>query len=1148
MTEAIAIDHPGLVSIFEDRPEGQIVFLHVDADGFATGYNGHVDLGTGIETALAQIIAEELDLPLGRVRVVLGDTARTPDQGATIASETIQVTAVPLRAAAAQARHYLLGRAALLLNAAESDLQVRDGLVSWQDKSLDYGQLIAGLDVAMRLDREVPLKRAQDYRIVGQPVGRRDLPAKVTGAFTYIHDLRVDGMLHGHVVRPPYAGRDSGEFIGRSLVSVDEDSVAGMPGLVAIVREADFLGVVAETPQRAQAIAEALVVHWRMPPPLPDMADLKHTLKTYPSTPRLLDSTGDFEAGYEACGIRLERAYLWPYHLHGSIGPSCAIADWNGGNPIVHSGTQNPHMLRGDLARLVDLAPDEIDVRRLQAAGCYGRNCADDVCGDALLMARAVGRPVRVQLTREQEHLWEPKGAAQLMEVRGGIGSDGDLGAYAMDSWYPSNRGPNLALLLTARISPDPHHAMMGDRTIVPPYRIPNKRIVCHDIAPIVRAAWMRGVSALPNTFAHESFMDELAFEAGEDPVAFRLRHLDNPVEADLVRRTAEAGGWEERTGPRFRREGRMAYGQGFAFATYVHGAFPGTSAASAAWVCDVAVDTETGEVTLSRVFVGQDQGLVINPDGVRAQIHGNVIQTASRALLEQVTFDQITPTPKSWASYPIQTFDQVPAIRSMLIERPEAPALGVGESAAVPAAAAIANAIFDATGVRLREAPFTPEKIRMALAASNPHRPAALEAGGHTAGFRRKLRDFLKNRPLAAASAIGGMLTLGAISIPLHSAIPPMRAPSAETFSAEAIELGRQVFAAGDCAVCHTAEGGLLNAGGRAMETPFGTVYSTNLTPDPETGLGNWSFAAFERAMRHGISRDGKNLYPAFPYTAFARIDDRDMYALYAYLQTLPPVQQETPRTAMLAPVNLRAVNAAWNIMFHDPKPLENDPAQSEAWNRGRYLVEGAGHCSACHSPRNLMGAEKTGASAYAGAFIDGWWAPALAGTAAGERGWTEKNLFTYLRTGHAPGIASASGPMGEVVHSLQDVGDADVRAMATYLASMVTPAPVPVRTETTPLPSSASQIFRAACSSCHEPGLAGAETAAQVSLSMSAAIRAPRPEPLATVIRDGIEAPLSLNLRDMPGFGGELSPEQIEELTHYLRERYASDLPPWR
>lgn len=1126
------------LSIFDDGPDGQIVFLHINCDGFVTARNGHVDLGTGIETALAQIVAEELDIPHGQVAMVLGDTASTPDQGPTIASETIQVAAHPLRAAAAQARLTLLGLASQRLNAPVADLWTEGGRVHGPGGAQDYGALLSGREVSMRLDPEVPLKDPRNYRIVGQPVGRRDLPAKLTGAFTYIHDLRLEGMVHGHVVRPPYAGRDSGDFVGRSLISVDAEAVQGMPGLIAIVQEGDFVGVVAETPQQAQKIAETLRVNWRLPPDLPRMDQLAQTIRDQPATPRLLDATGDFDAGIAACGIRLARTYLWPYHEHGSIGPSCAVADWHDGAPVVWSGTQNPHMLRDDLALLMDLPPEAVEVRRLQAAGCYGRNCADDVCGDALLMSRAVGRPVRVQLTRAQEHLWEPKGAAQLMDVEGGIGPDGDLGAYAMDSWYPSNRGPNLALLLTGRISPAPQLAMMGDRTIVPPYRVPHKRITCHDLAPIVRAAWMRGVSALPNTFAHESFMDELASEAGEDPVDFRLRHMDDPRQADLVRRTADAAGWAARTGPRFRRQGRMAYGQGFAYATYVHGTFPGTAAASAAWVCDVTVDTETGEVTLTRVFVGQDQGLVINPDGVRAQIHGNVIQTASRTLREEVTFDAIGPTPKSWATYPIQTFEEVPQIQSMLISRPGDPALGVGESAAVPAAAAIANAIFDATGVRLREAPFTPEKMRAAL---GPSAAGAAAIPRPADGAQHKRR-----RALAVAAALGGALTFGALALPIHPTIPASRAPLAGQFKAETLERGAQVFAMGNCTTCHTAAGGAPNAGGLAMSTPFGKVYSTNLTPDPETGLGLWSFAAFERAMRHGISREGKNLYPVFPYTSFARIGDADMQALYAYLQTLPPVRAEVPRATMLAPVNLRPVNAAWNLMFHDRAPHADDPAQSAVWNRGRYLVEGAGHCSACHTPRNLLGAER-GAQTFQGAVIDGWWAPPLAGPAAGARGWDEASLFAYLRQGHAPGIASASGKMGEVVAGLQAVPDSDIAAMATYLAAQVIPADRHPRAEAQIAPGPAARIFSATCGTCHAPGLPGAETAAQVPLTMAATIRAPRPDGLLAVIRDGITAPLSLPLRDMPGFGAELHPDQMQALAAYLRARFAPDLPAW-
>ncbi|RJE79670.1 molybdopterin cofactor-binding domain-containing protein [Paracoccus sp. JM45] len=1126
----------GSLSIFDDRPEGRIVFLHLDTNGIVTVRNGHVDLGTGVETALAQIVSEELDIALDRVFVVLGDTDSTPDQGPTIASETIQITAAPLRSAAAQARLAILGLAERRFNTPACDLLSKDGTVFGPDAAYGYGALLADHELVMRLDPEVPVKDPALYRIVGQPVRRRDLPAKVTGDFIYIHDLRLPDMLHGHVIRPPYAGRDSGDFVGRSLISVDKTSVAHMAGLIAIVQEGDFLGVVADDARRATDIANALKVTWRMPPDLPPLDHrLEQTIRDQPSTPRVVDATGDFESAFAECGTQLSRTYLWPYHLHGSIGPSCGVADWNGGAPLVWSGTQNPHMLRADLAVLCGLDAGEIEVRRLQAAGCYGRNCADDVCGDALLMSRATGRPVRVQLTREQENLWEPKGAAQLMQVQGGIGQDGDLGAYAIDSWYPSNRGPNLALLLTGRISPEPHHAMMGDRTIVPPYRVPHKRIICHDLAPIVRASWMRGVSALPNTFAHESFMDELANEAGEDPVDFRLRHLDDPRQADLIRRTAQAADWNTHAGPRFKKQGRMAYGQGFAYATYVHGAFPGTAAASAAWVCDVAVDTETGEVTLTRVFVGQDQGLVINPDGVRAQIHGNVMQTTSRVLSEEVTFDAIAPTPKSWANYPIQSFDRLPQIQTLLIERPGDPALGVGESAAVPAAAAIANAIFDATGIRLREAPFTPEKLRAALVGQGQG-PTSLPAPKVTSRRRRIW---------AALASIGSALTFGALALPIHSAIPVSRAPLAAQFTAETLTRGAQVFATGNCAGCHTAPDGVPNAGGLEMQTPFGTVATTNLTPDPETGLGLWSFSAFERAMRHGISRDGSNLYPVFPYTSFARIDDGDMQALYAYLQTLPPVRSAPAGASMLAPLNLRPVNAAWNLMFHDPAPLPVDPAKSDLWNRGQYLVDGAGHCSACHTPRNALGAEQA-KRALTGAMVGEAWAPALTGPDADARGWDEDSLFVYLRQGYAPDIAAAHGKMAQVVDSLRSVPDSDIRAMATYIASGITPTPV-IRSKAMPQPGPASRIYQSTCAGCHTPGLPGAETAARIPLTMSAAIRAPQSDALLSVIRNGVEAPLTLPLRDMPAFDDQLSSEQMDALANYLRERFAPDLPAW-
>ena len=1129
------------LAIYEDRPSGPAIYLRLFDDGTATGYNGHVDLGTGIETALAQIVAEELDLPLASVRIELGHTATTPDQGPTIASETIQIAAIPLRLAGAQARAYLAAQAALRLNAPLADIELRDGIARWQDHTCSYAELLDGKSVMLLLDRNSTIKDPSEYWVVGQKAGRRDLPAKLRGAHPYIHDIDVSGMVHGHVIRPPYAGRDSGAFIGRSLIAYDEDAVRSMPGFIAVVSEGDFLGIVAERADQAQAIAEALPVRWHLPPPIPDLEDLRETLKAQPATPRKLDQSGNFARGISECDVSRKRTYLWPYHEHGSIGPSCAVADWNEGNPIIWSGTQNPHMLRGDLAVLVEMAAERIEIRRYQAAGCYGRNCADDVCADALLLSRAVRQPVRVQLTRAQEHLWEPKGAAQLMEVQGGLKS-GDLHAYAIDTWYPSNRGPNLGLLLTGRISPEPRPSDMGDRTIIPPYRVPHKDVTVHDMAPIVRAAWMRGVSALPNTFAHESFVDEMAYEAGEDPVAFRLKHLDDPREADLVRKTAEQAGWTPHAGPRLVREGRMAFGQGFAFATYVHGTFPGTAAASAAWVVDVAVDTETGEVTLTRIFIGQDQGLVINPDGVRQQIHGNAIQTASRIMVEDVSFSEIAPTAQSWAAYPIQTFPAVPDIQTMLIARPEDPPLGVGESAAVPSAAAIANAIFDATGVRMTEVPFTPEKVRAALAAHGHSNPKALPVASSAATPRKTWRKHLAT----LGATIGGALTLGAIALPLHSAIAPASPPSPGTFSEATLERGRQVFALGNCASCHTADGGLANAGGRAVETPFGTVYSTNITSDPDTGLGRWSFEAFERAMRQGISRDGHNLYPAFPYTSFARMDADDMLSLYAYLQTLTPVRQETPNAQIVAPANIRPALTLWNALYHDTTPFKPEAGQSDLWNRGKYLIEAAGHCSACHAPRNLAGAEKP---QMLGAMIKGWYAPPLEGPEAAGRGWTADTLFAYLRHGHSD-LAAASGPMAEVASSLVSVPDSDVRAMATYLASLAASTlPVPTGAPAKPdiAPSRASRIYESACAVCHEPAIAGTFTAALVPLERSTVLRAPVPDALHTLMDEGLRAPANLQLRDMPSFRNELTSSDREALASYLRQRFAPDLPPW-
>src|ERR1700730_4917033 len=580
---------PGSLSVARPAVTGETAFetfVKITADGSVTAFNGHVDLGTGIQTALGQIVAEELDVSFARVVVVLGDTSWVPNQGATIASETIQISAVPLRNAAAQARQFLLARAAERLELPIEDLTIEDGLIRGHNRSVSYGELISDESIRLELANEVPVKAAEAYSIVGQSVPRTALPAKATGELIYVHDVRVAGMLHGRVVRPPFAGVDAGAFVGTSLIAVDKASVRNIPGLAAVVRIGDFIGVVAEREENAIKAALQLKVSWKPKPTLPDLKDIETALRANPSTPRTLIDKGDAAAAIAAAAKPMPRTYLWPYRMHGSDRPSLGGSGSQRGGIRVWSGTQNPHILRADLALLIERPEAEIDVIRLEAAGCYGRNCADDVSADALLLSRAVGRPGQVQLTREQEHAWEPKGAAQLMEVNGGLNADGSVGGYDFAIRYPSNSAPTLALLLTRRMSPIPVVSEMGDRTAIPPYDYDHMRVVVNDMPPMMRAAWLRGVSALPNTFAHESYIDELATDAGVDPIEYRLRYLKDQRAVDLVNAVAERAGWKPRSVRREQiAEGDVVNGRGFAYALYVHSKFPGYGAAFAAWI-----------------------------------------------------------------------------------------------------------------------------------------------------------------------------------------------------------------------------------------------------------------------------------------------------------------------------------------------------------------------------------------------------------------------------------------------------------------------------------------------------------------------------------------------------------------------------------
>ena len=1186
------------IAVSGNPAEGDEVLLAVWDDGSASALHGHVDLGTGIQTALSQIVAEELDLGMPCIRMMLGDTARAPNQGATIASGSIQIHAQPLRLAAAQARAWLLARAAEHLDAPVPALEVHHGIVRVAAdvaRQVTYAQLVTGQRTVLRLAPDTPLKRAEDYRIVGTRQPRVDIPAKLAGELVFVHDMRLSGMLHGRVVRPPYAGADHGDFIGNTLESVDESSIAHIPGVRAVVVLRDFVGVVAEREEHAEQAMRELRVTWKAWPGMPDLSNVEQALRDNPATQRLLIDHGDVDGAIARAAHPMRRTYVWPYQMHASIGPSCALADWqadaaDGFTLRVWAGSQNPHVLRADLAKLMGLQDLQVDVIRMEAAGCYGRNGADDVAADAALLSRAVGAPVRVQLTREQEHAWEPKGAAQLMDVNGGLDADGGIAAYDFETSYPSNGAPTLALLLTRTVEPAAQAYEMGDRTARPPYTVDNLRVKVNDMAPIVRASWLRGVSALPSSFAHESYIDELATAAGVDPVQFRLRHLQDERAAELVHATAQKAGWRMRTGPQENADGGLGeggdilFGQGFAFARYVHSKWPGYGAAWAAWVADVEVNRTTGEVHVRRVVVGHDAGMMVNPAGVEHQIHGNVIQTTSRALMEKVRFapqqpggapagEVVVGQPQSgvvanreWGGYPIINFRQVPVIEVMHMPRQGEAPLGAGESSSVPGTAAIANAIFDATGVRFRSPPFTPEVV---LAALNPLPAPAAGHGDPDVPRLAAPTVAQPSRPpsgapwpkrkgvwaTATALLVGGLGVFAGV-LGWRPAIAPVSL-TVPAYSATTIERGRVLAAMGNCAVCHTAEGGAPNAGGRAMATPFGTVYTTNLTPDPETGLGRWSFSAFQRAMREGVSRDGHHLYPAFPYTAFAKTTDDDLQALYAHFMAMPPVQAETPKPDLKFPFNVRPLMAGWNALFHDPAPYAPVTTQSAEWNRGAYLVNSLGHCGACHTPRNALGAEQGGPAFLAGAIANGWEAPALTGLSRAAVPWNADALYGYLRNGHAPSHGTAGGPMAEVVRQLQQVPDEDIRAMSHYLASFNPTVPDPQALAARAVQLAAAnkgrllgapqRLFDNACAACHHDGDGPTLLGVNRPLALNTNLTSDRPDNLLRTILHGVRDPATKDIGFMPAFSNALDDAQIVELAGYMRARFAPQAAPW-
>jgi nicotinate dehydrogenase subunit B len=691
-------------------------WIRLDPDQTVTVFTGKAELGQGILTVLAQIAAEELDVGLDKIRMVSADTSRSPDEQYTFGSQSVEQGGSAIRAASAQARSILLAAAARRFGVRPEDLHAKAGIIAapdgkhatfWEIASADPDQLkgdITGVAAP---------KKPSDYSIVGKSINRIDLPGKLTGAPSYLQDINLPGMVFARVVRPPR--------YGANLVSLDETAVRSLPGVVAVVRDGNFLAVAAKREEQAIAARDALAsaAHWSDDAvPLPDITDLRGELKKLRAETIVVSATGQSEPLPDKAK-RVSAEYTRSYLSHASIGPSCAVAWLKDGRMTVWSHTQGVFPLRGDLAKVLGMKNDQVDVIHAPGAGCYGHNGADDVALDAALVARAVaGAPVKLQWMRDDEFAWEPFGPAMAVRVEGALANDGKIVDWSYDLWSNSHAmrpgqpgGVNLLAAWTLSTaftkSPPPHIPQPfgdGDRNAVPYYELPRKDIRNHLLLDTpVRNGSFRTLGAHGNIFAIECFMDELADVAGIDPLSFRLLHLRDPRARAVLQAAADKAGWTQGK----RGDGRN--GRGLAFCRYK------SIGMYAAAVVDVEVDRKTGVIRVPRVVMAADIGFVVNPDGAKNQLEGGIIQAISLTLKEQVAFDRREITSRDWSGYPILTFPEVPSIELFLMDRSD-PWLGAGEGSLPPASAALANAFAHATGRRLRELPMTPERVKALL------------------------------------------------------------------------------------------------------------------------------------------------------------------------------------------------------------------------------------------------------------------------------------------------------------------------------------------------------------------------------------------------------------------------------------------------
>ena len=709
-------------------PDQLSSYIAVNADGTVSAYFGKMDMGHGLGVAIGQIVADELDVPFKSVKVVMADTAVTVNQGGASGSTGIQMGGKQLRMAAAEARRTLVEMAAGLLSVPADKLTVTDGMVSASDdksKRISYAQMIGGKYFNIQLDwnkqygntlyapGKAQPKKPSEHKIVGQPIKREDVAPKVFAQENFVTDITVPGMVHGRVLRPAVAGAVP--------TKVDESSIKDIPG-AKVVWDKGFLGVVADKEWDAIQAAQKLKVKWsQVDAPFPEQSSLYDHIRKASVRKRSVDKeNGNVDDAFKNAAKVIEAEYEWPFQSHASMGPACALVEIKDGQVTCWSGTQKSHFVQEGLALTLDVPLDKVHVIWTMGPGSYGRNDADDCAMDAAVLTKAVGKPVRLQYMREQGTGWDPKGPASIHKARAAIDTAGKVTAYEFTSKgfsrvdvntnggkpYDTLSGQTLGVALKS-----------GDGFGVPAesYAFDNKRLAWETIPPLLdrssplRTSHLRDPVGPQIHFASESFIDEVAAAVNADPIEFRLRHIKEPRDIAVIKAAAEAAKWETRASPRRDQNGSKVSGRGIAYAQ--------RNGTRVAIVAEVDIDRSTGKIWARKFTVAHDCGQIINPDGLVKCIEGNIVQGVSRTLWEEVTFDRKAVTSVDWITYPILDITETPGeVNVVLINHPDIAPSGAGEPSIRPVAAAIANAIFDATGVRIRRVPFSPDRVKSAL------------------------------------------------------------------------------------------------------------------------------------------------------------------------------------------------------------------------------------------------------------------------------------------------------------------------------------------------------------------------------------------------------------------------------------------------